>query len=79
MKKYIPKSKAELGKNGRPLKSELREEKDIRRFKKMKERKAAQMRGIRPPKKLKPNVSRHRNRNHNGQELNNKEKEKKLY
>jgi len=45
-------------KGGRIIKSEVRSEQDIRAFKKMKQRKAEQMRGIRPHKKLKPNQSR---------------------
>ena len=53
--KFIAK---ELGKGGRITKNELRTEQDIRKFKKMKERKQQQMRGIRPHKKLAPNVSR---------------------
>ena len=55
---HIVKAKKQVGKNGRPIKDELRSERDIRKFKKMKERKAMQLRGIRPHKKLAPNVSR---------------------
>ena len=55
---HIVKAIKQVGKNGRPIKDELRSERDIRKFKKMKERKAMQLRGIRPHKKLAPNVSR---------------------